>query len=287
MADLSLLFAQFKREKQHLKGLTPKTLRAYQQGWDTFVKHHGPTQPTESSLKEFMVSMLESGLKPGAANCYARSINSFLSWLHENKHTTERFRVPLTRTARRVLKTYSDQDAERIFAYKPTSRTEKRIVALLCLLVDTGARVDEALTLTRKNVDFENWLVTLHGKGGKERIVPISPQCAKELFRWLQTHNHELVFCSSSGKKLRYDNLRRDLLRLLEAAGVEKTEGSFHAFRRFFGKAYLKRGGNPLRLQRLFGHESMDMTRRYVAEDVEDLRDAHRALSPLEGLKKR
>lgn len=281
------LFEKFKREKQFLKGVAPKTLIAYSQAWDAFIKHHGLNPPTQASVEEFMVAMLESGLSPGAANCYARSINSFLSWLHEKKETPERFRVPLTKMTRRVLKTYTEDDAQKIVRHRPVTRTGKRLLALLSLLIDTGARVDEALTLTRKNVDFDNWLVTLYGKGGKERIVPISPECSRDLYRWLQTHEHELVFCSSDGKKLRYDNLRRDLLNLLEAAGVEKSEGSFHAFRRYFGKAYLKKGGNPLRLQRLFGHETMDMTRRYVAEDLEDLRDAHRTLSPLEGLKKR
>jgi len=46
------------------------------------------------------------------------------------------------------------------------------MMAPLYLLIDTGARVSEALSLTRKNVDFDNLLVTLQGKGRKERRVP-------------------------------------------------------------------------------------------------------------------
>ena len=287
MADLAPLFTEFLREKQYLKGATPKTLRAYRQGWDRFKRHHADELPTEASLRNLMVDMLQSGLKPGAANCYARSINSFLSWLALRRHIPERISIPLTKAARKVLKTYTDEDMDKIICYKPTSRVERRLLALLTLLIDTGCRVEEALTLTRRNVDFDNRLVTVYGKGQKERRIPYSFDCRKVLFRHLQTHNHELVFCASDGAKLRYDNLRRDLLALLKAAGVEKSEGSFHAFRRFFGKAYLRRGGNPLYLQWMFGHESMDMVRRYVAEDAEDLRDAHRTLSPLEGLKKR
>jgi integrase len=98
----------------------------------------------------------------------------------------------------------------------------------------------------------------------------------------LKTHKHELVFCTDDGEKLLYDNLRRDFLNLLKAVGVEKAEGSFHAFRRFFGKQYLRNGGNPLYLQRVFGHSTLEMTRRYVEADDEDLQLAHKTLSPLE-----
>lgn len=290
MVDLPALFEKFKKEKQYLGNVTPATIRSYEKSWLAFVAHRGCTclaYLSDESVKELMVSWLAFGLKPGAANSYARSVNSFLSWLHECGHTTARFRVPLAKDARKVLKTYSEEDAARIVAYKPTTATGKRVMALLYLLIDTGCRIDEALSLRRENVDFDNMLVTLYGKGRKERIVPIGPTCRKELFRWLNSHEHALVFCTRDGAALRYDNIKRDFLAILKGAGVEKTEGSFHAFRRFFGKAYLKKGGNAIYLQHLFGHSTMDMVRRYVAEDKEDLRDAHRTLSPLEGLKRR
>lgn len=289
MVDLQALFLQFKREKQYLKNVTPATLRSYDKSWLAFTYHYGCTcaLPTEASVKRVMMSWLESGLSPGAANSYARSINSFLTWLYELGHTPRRFRIQMARTPSRVLKTYSAEEAAKIVAYKPSSRTGKRVMALLCFLIDTGARINEALSLTRDAIDWDNFLVTLYGKGRKERRVPISGECRKTLFRWLNTHEHALVFCAKDGAALRYDNIKRDFLAVLKAVGVEKTEGSFHAFRRYFGKTYLRNGGNPIYLQHLFGHTTMQMTQRYVAEDAEALRDAHRTLSPLEGLKKR
>ena len=159
-------------------------------------------------------------------------------------------------------------------------------MALLYLLIDTGCRVSEALKLTRKAIDFENLLVTLKGKGSKERRVPISIECRKRLYHWLQTHDHEIVFCADSGGKMRYDNARRDFLAVLKAVKVKKSEGSFHAFRRYFGKSYIRAGGNPIYLQKLFGHASLQMTTRYVDADEESLQEAHKALSPLERLKR-
>jgi hypothetical protein len=140
-------------------------------------------------------------------------------------------RVPLTSVEKRVVQTYTPEEAKRIITHKPQSRTGKRTMALLYLLIDTGARVSEALSLTRKNLDFDNLLVTLRGKGNKQRRAPISLECRKRLYHWLASHDHDLVFCAEGGGKLRYDNVRRDFLVILRAVKVEKTEGSFHAFR--------------------------------------------------------
>lgn len=282
--DLEKLFATFLEEKQFLDGLSPKTIQGYKEAFKAFHRY-GKAEISAHGVKDFMIEMVKSGLKRGAANCYARSINSFLSWLSKNSHIPERLRVPQTKQPKRVLNTYSPEDARRIINHNPKSRTGKRVMAILFLVIDTGARVSEAITLTRNAIDLDNLLVTLNGKGNRQRRVPISIECRKRLFQWLKTHEHELVFCTEGGKRLLYDNLRRDFLTILDAVGVEKTEGSFHAFRRFFGKQYIRNGGNPLYLQRVFGHSTLEMTRQYVEADEEDLQIAHRTLSPLERLR--
>jgi integrase/recombinase XerD len=159
-------------------------------------------------------------------------------------------------------------------------------MAILYLLIDTGCRVSEALSLTRKAIDFDNLQVVLQGKGNKQRRVPISLECRKRLYQWLNTHDFDLAFCTNAGGKLHYDNVRREFLDILKAVKVEKSEGAFHALRRYFGKQYIRAGGNPIYLQRVFGHSSLQMTSKYIDADEESLREAHRALSPLERLKR-
>src|SRR6266542_5385246 len=186
------LFELFLKEKQFLDGVSPATIYIYSKSWLAFKRHKA--EITKTGVKAFMVEMLSAGVKPSTANTYACSINSFLSWLHENDYTEEHLKVPLTKEPKRVLRTYSPEEVERIIRHKPKSRTGKRIMALLFLLIDTGARVNEALSLTRSEIDWDSLLVTLKGKGNKERRVPISLECRKHLFRWLNTHNHQLVF---------------------------------------------------------------------------------------------
>jgi site-specific recombinase XerD len=279
------LFEMFLKEKQFLEGVSPATIYIYSKAWLAFERHKAVI--TKSGVKAFMVSMISSGVKPGTANSYARGINSFLTWLFENDYTEAHLKVPLTKEPKRVLHTYTPEEVEKIINHKPKSRTGKRMMALLFLLIDTGARINEALSLTRKDIDWDNLLVTLLGKGDEERKVPISLECRKHLFRWLNTHDHQFVFCTREGTRLRYDNLRRDFLVILRAVGVEKSEGSFHAFRRYFGKQYIRNGGDSLYLQRVFGHSTLEMTRKYVEADDEDLSRAHKSLSPLERLKRK
>jgi integrase/recombinase XerD len=76
------------------------------------------------------------------------------------------------------------------------------------MLVDTGTRIDEALSLKWTDVDFDNLLMTVTGKGNKQRKIPFSFELRKLLFK--HRHQYELVFCTGNGKKLG----RRDMLRV-------------------------------------------------------------------------
>ena len=198
-----------------------------------------------------------------------------------------RFKVPMVKQPKRTLTTYSVEDARRILSHKPRHRTEHRLLAILALMVDCGLRVNECLTLTRDAVDFDNLVITVEGKGQKQRVVPFSIECRKVLFRWSASHSHALLFPNRDGGMLRYDNLRRDFLNLLDVVGVQKSEGAFHAFRRFAARQYLRNGGNVRYLQVLLGHSDIQTTTVYLDSDTEALSLAHRKLSPLESLKKR
>ncbi len=212
--QIDKLFSTFLKEKQYLEGSSPATIRAYSKSWLAYKHYVGCTcQISDGMVRDFMVAMTSAGeIKASSANAYARSINSFLSWMFENGHTPGHLRVPLTATLKRVLQNYSQEEVRRIVTHKPRSRVGKRVMALLFLLIDTGCRVSEALSLTRKAFDFEGLMVTLIGKGNKQRRVPVSFECWKHLYHWLNTHDHEYVFCTESGGKLRYDNVRHDFL---------------------------------------------------------------------------
>ena len=178
----------------------------------------------------------------------------------------------------------------RLVAYRPASAAERHMHAVSCLILDTGLRIDEALSLDRsEDIDLDELLLTVRdGKGGKGRVVPLSLAGRRVLFR----HTQQLapaygsrLFFASDGAKIGQRNALRVFKRICERCGVKGVRCSFHTLRHTFATAYLRNGGDVFRLQRILGHAKLDMTRRYVQLQTDDLRAVHEKHSALASLR--
>ncbi len=271
------LFDQFVKERIYLKGVTKRTVDFYGNSWSAFSRHHA-LPLTRQSLKGFVTNMRKAGIKPVSCNTYISCINAFLRWLHEEGNHPELLKISRLRVEKKVLRTFSEQQIQSIIRFKPQTFGERRIHALLCTLVDTGIRIDEAVNLKTSDIDFNNLLITVKGKGQKERIIPFSHELRKVLFRFMK-HGEKFVFPVKGGGHLEYHNARRDFKALMSNLGVEGFQGSFHACRRAFAKNYLRRRGNLLYLKNILGHESVQTTQTYVEVELDALHEAHSEIS--------
>ena len=138
--------------------------------------------------------------------------------------------------------------------------------ALLELLYSAGLRSAEAVGLDLADVDFEREAVHVHGKGGKERVVPLGEEAAHHVARYLRDGRPELarsavdaLFLSVRGRRLDTSTVRR-LLR------------HPHRLRHAFA-THLLEGGADLRvIQELLGHSSLSTTQIYSHVDARRLR---------------
>ena len=138
--------------------------------------------------------------------------------------------------------------------------------ALLELLYSCGLRSAEAVGLDLTDVDFEREAVHVHGKGGKERVVPLGEEAAHHIARYLRDGRPELargandtLFLSARGRRLDTSTVRR-LLR------------NPHRLRHAFA-THLLEGGADLRvIQELLGHSSLSTTQIYSHVDARRLR---------------
>jgi integrase/recombinase XerD len=131
-------------------------------------------------------------------------------------------------------------------------------------LAHIGARIDEVLRLQWTDIDFDNLLVTLHGKGSNDRIVPFSVELRRYLFRWQKVAPKNLmVFVSRNRTKLGRRDVLRDVKVLCRTLGFNPPERSFHAFRRALALNYIRRGGSVFHLQKALGHSSLEMTHAF------------------------
>jgi integrase/recombinase XerD len=286
-------FELFIKERRYLKGSSELTIKSYRQAYNRYVKATQESQggtgssdalPTKAHLNSFVIHMREY-LAPTTCNISIRSFNAFLSWLYENEYTEKHLKIKQVKEEKKVLKTFSEEQLRLILSWKPATDTERRLHALLCLLVDTGIRIEEALTLAVRDVDFDNLILTVRGKGNKQRVVPMSLELRKVLWRHRNKHTHEPLFATRSGGRCSYHNMLRDFQALAKELGIKDVRVSFHTLRHTFAYNYVRNGGNLFYLQKALGHSSLQTTRRYVELQTKDLQEMHLKTSLLSRLK--
>ena len=148
---------------------------------------------------------------------------------------------------RKILATFSDSQVRQLVSFKPRTTAERRTHTTACLLLDTGLRIDEALSLRREDVDLDGLVLRINsGKGGKGRVVPFSLPARKLLFRYLseqQPQYGSLVFFAGDGSKINQRNALRSFKRLCSTLDIHGVRCSFHTLRHTFATHYLRAGG--------------------------------------------
>jgi site-specific recombinase XerD len=264
----------FLEEGVYLRNWSPKTVISYQQSL-----RNVPASITKASLNEMVVAMRQRGLTAGGINVRLRSINSFLTWLHEGEHLAERHRLKTLKAERKVITTFSDVELKKITNFKPQGINQKRAWTLVMLLLDTGLRIEELLALERSKARLDDLILTVMGKGSKERMAPISPEGRKVLYRQMQSRSGKFVFETRNGLRVTYRNAYRDIKVLMDQIGVQGSSHP-HSFRHAFAVNYIRKGGDIYRLSRILGHTSITTTQLYLRSlDIEHLRESH--TSPL------
>src|SRR5882762_8545915 len=99
--------------------------------------------------------------------------------------------------------------------------------------MDTSCRNAEATGLKWPDVDLDNLILKLHGKGGKDRLVPFSFELRRQLYRWKQLNRWDLVFSGQQGQRLGRRNMLRDVKLLCGRLGIIPPARTIHAFRHY------------------------------------------------------
>jgi integrase/recombinase XerD len=263
--------SDFIEERRWVKNVTAKTLQWYHQAFKQF----DGALASKQTINQRIVALRERGIAAISVNSWLTGINAYLRWRGDN------YKIPKLQTEKKILRTFTPEDVQRLLNHKTRSKSQSRIQHLAILLLDTGLRIAEALALRASDVDLDNHLIRVQGKGRKERLVPFSIGGRKVLYKLCR--NGGYLFPTPQGT-LSIRNAERDLTKLCVRAVIKGVRCSPHTLRHSFAVHYLRNGGNLEYLRRILGHSSILVTQRYLQSiQPTDLQQIHNSLSPLGG----
>ena len=193
-------------------------------------------------------------------------------------------------TARRVLpKILSREDVDSLFAeievrlnrVGPVVRP-LRLSALVELLYGSGLRATELVSLDIRAIVADRPFAILRGKGGKERLVPVSDRARKAVSRWIEVRPTGSTWLFPSGKShLSRVRLFQRIKELARDAGIPPERVSPHVLRHAFATHLLEGGADLRALQTMLGHADIATTEIYTHVDSRRLVELVERAHPL------
>jgi integrase/recombinase XerD len=273
--------------------LTPATLDSYRYALDHlagFLAAQGvdTVEGMEPShLRLFLVELERKGNKPATVHLHARVARRFLNWCTEEGllDRSPMDKVAMPRRDKDLPEAYSEEEVAKLL--KATTGKDIRSVrdrALVLLLLDSGLRASEALSLTVGDLDTATGEVLVTGKGSKQRTVRVGTKARLAVLAYLRLRKagpDEPLCCGSKGPLTRR-GLEQVLADLGERAGVAHCHP--HRFRRSFALACLRAGMDVFNLQRLMGHSDLTTLQKYLPLVQADVVAAHERFGPVDNM---
>lgn len=197
--------------------------------------------------------------------------------------------LPRPGSSRTLPKVLSTGDVERIFAAiaerqarVPPDPRDLRLLALVELLYGSGLRATELVSLPRNAIHPDRPYLILKGKGGRERLVPISDRARAAVAAWRDHVAIDRAWLFPSGKKHLSRVRLYQLMRALAAeAGIPPDRVSPHVLRHAFATHLLEGGADLRALQAMLGHADIATTEIYTHVDSKRLVELVNARHPL------
>lgn len=247
-----------------------------------------------AAADETAIARLGEDWMPLARSTVARksaALRRFFAFLQE-----EGFRkddpgkaLPRPSAARPLPKVIGHDDVDRIFAeidrrlaQEHPPHTDIRLAALIELLYGSGLRATELVSLPRNAIAGDRPFIILRGKGGRERLVPISDRARAAVARWRELLPGDQPWLFPSGKKhLSRVRLFQIVKALAAAAGVPPDRVGPHGLRHAFATHLLEGGADLRALQAMLGHADIATTQIYTHVDSRRLVELVNANHPL------
>jgi len=265
------------------KGRSQKTLSAYESDLNQASEALGDLLTTsDQDLQKYLSELPD---KPSSIARKASALRSFYKFLMLEKIITKNptTDLELPKRGRTLPKYLSMEEIELLISSAGDIKTSTRLRCMIELLYASGLRVSELCELPMSANLGDKLLI--HGKGAKERLVPMHEAAQDALHKWLQVRGEtdsKYIFPSNaSAGHITRDGFFKILKKCATLAGIEPNKVSPHVLRHSFASHLLAGGANLRVIQTMLGHEDISTTQIYTHVLPEKLRDTVEKAHPL------
>jgi site-specific recombinase XerD len=276
---------------EHIKKFSPHTVRAYKQDIQQFLDYfaNGDLKMDKDNVRDFIAVVYMQTKKKTTISRKIYAIKSFFVYLQKQGRITKNpFDVISTPKEDRTLPEILTVGEMQEFLNRLPSATfiHLRNRAVFEMLYATGLRVSELVGLKRVDINFDECLLRVLGKGNKERIVPFHRKAREVVIEYLDhardkfKADNEYIFLNARGKNITtraIEMIVQDVYRDLMASSKHVYP---HLFRHSFATHLLQQGANLRIIQELLGHSSLSTTEKYTSLNYEDLLHVYREFHP-------
>ena len=277
------------------RGLSPNTLGAYRADLMTLgrglsVGSKSIDMADKADLLAFIAHRVENGAKPRST---ARQLSSFRRFfryimregLRDNDPTAD---IEMPRIGRSLPQTLSEEEVDSLLNAPNTDEPlGHRDRAMLEVLYATGLRVSELINLKQSQINFNQGVLRIIGKGDRERLIPLGEESQRWLKNFIDGPRMEILlerqtdylFPTRRGDRMTRQAFWHIIKRYAEKSGIRKKM-SPHSLRHAFATHLLNRGADLRVVQLLLGHSDLSTTQIYTHVARERLKDLHREHHP-------
>lgn len=273
-----------------IKNVAPVTIKNYRNIWRYFNDWYNDdvSKINHSVVADWIMHLKGQDITITTVNNYLTHLRTILNFMTEEGYI-KLIKVKHLKRQDVIKDTYSDEELKKLLV-KPDKRkcsfAEFRNWAIVNTLVGTGIRRSTLVNIKVSDIDLSNGFLSMrHTKNNKVNTVPLSSTLLTVLNEYLslsKLKSDNYLFPDAYGSQLKPDRLGHIIVKYNNRHGVKKT--GIHMFRHTYAKLMIVNGCNVFKLQKLLGHCSLEMTRRYVELFSVDLKEGYDDINPLEKL---
>ncbi len=298
--------AKFLRHLDAERNCSPHTIKAYREDLFSLADYladeaggtPNPDSITTVELRGYVAALSEAGFAKASIARRLASVRSFYRFGQRDGWAKTNPAAPLRnpRKGRKLPHFLTTSEISRLLSAplqkgKAKSKLSSRDQALLETLYSAGLRVSEVVGMDDGDLDFDQGILRVRGKGRKERIAPIGSYACRALQKWLavrelspkeESGRAAPVFTNRFGTRLTTRSIGRMLEKYIQESGLDGRT-SPHTLRHSFATHLLDRGADIRSVQELLGHKSLVTTQIYTHVSTSSLRKVYEKAHPRAG----